>query len=59
MGLWIIAVAVALVAYGIGFRNGVSRGLEHGWRGEDRALVDRLRRRPGGTSTDEDPGSSE
>lgn len=59
MGLWIVAVAVALVPYRFGLRNGESRGLEHGWRTQDRALVDRLRRRPGGTSTDEDPGSSE
>ncbi len=59
MGIWIITVAVALVAYRFGFRNGMTQGLEHGWRGEDRALVGRLRRSPGGTSTREDPGSGE
>ncbi|MBA3690236.1 MAG: hypothetical protein H0W82_02345 [Actinobacteria bacterium] len=57
MGYFI--AAVALVAYRLGVRSGLTRGLEHGWRNEDRALIDRLRRRPGGTSTDEDPGSGE
>ncbi|MEP6476095.1 MAG: hypothetical protein ABJC60_02370 [Actinomycetota bacterium] len=56
---YFITVAVALMAYRLGVRSGLTRGMEHGWRNEDRALIDRLRRRPGRTATDEDPGSGE
>ncbi|MDP9328597.1 MAG: hypothetical protein M3P10_10345 [Actinomycetota bacterium] len=52
-------IAVAVLAYRIGVRKGVVRSLELGWRREDRAFVDRLRRTPVGSPTDEDPNSSE
>jgi hypothetical protein len=54
---YLIVAVVALLAYRFGFRSGLTRGLQQGWRNEDRALVDRLGRTPGGNSTDEGPGT--
>ncbi|MEO8293745.1 MAG: hypothetical protein ABI635_11495 [Actinomycetota bacterium] len=56
---YFIAVAVALVAYRLGVRSGLTRGMEHGWRMEDRSFLARLRRTPEGSPPDEGPSSGE